>query len=105
MAKDFAKAFYNSSKWKRCRNAYIAKRIAVDGGMCETCREAVGYIVHHVIELTPENINDPDISLNHFNLKYDCHICHQKEGKNPDMAAGLVRYEFTEDGDIRLPPV
>ena len=67
MAKEFAKAFYNSKRWKDCRRAYIAKRIAIDGGMCETCHEVPGYIVHHKIELTPDNINDPDIALG-FNI-------------------------------------
>ena len=37
MAKEFARAFYNSKRWKDCRRAYIAKRISIDGGMCETC--------------------------------------------------------------------
>ena len=106
MAKEFAKAFYNSKKWNSCRLSYIAKRKAIDGGLCESCRDVPGYIVHHIIELTPSNINDPDISLNHKNLKYDCHICHQKENKNKDIVHGLTRYEFTEDGDIiALPPV
>lgn len=36
MAKEFARAFYNSKRWKDCRRAYIAKRISIDGGMCET---------------------------------------------------------------------
>lgn len=106
MAKDFAKVFYNSKKWQQCRKSYIAKRKAIDGGMCETCREAPGYIVHHKIELNPYNINDPDISLNHSLLKYDCHICHQKENKNQDIVPNLIQYDFTEDGEvIALPPV
>ena len=58
MAKEFARAFYNSKRWKDCRRAYIAKRISIDGGMCETCHEVPGYIVHHKIELTPDNISD-----------------------------------------------
>ncbi len=62
VAKEFAKAFYNSKKWKQCRAAYIAHRQAIDGGLCESCHEAPGYIVHHKIELTPDNINDPDIA-------------------------------------------
>lgn len=105
MAKEFAKAFYNSKRWKRCKASYIAKRKAIDGGLCETCREELGYIVHHKEELTSENINDPEIALNHDNLKYDCHICHNKENKNEDICEGLVRYEFGPDGDIvPLPP-
>ena len=47
MAKEFARAFYNSKRWKDCRRAYIAKRISIDGGMCETCHEVPGYIGQH----------------------------------------------------------
>ena len=106
MAKEFAKGFYNSKRWQRCRAAYIAYRKSVDGGMCETCKEEPGYIVHHKEELTPENINDPDIALNFRNLKYDCHICHNKENKNGDAASNLVSFDFSTEGDIipRLPP-
>ena len=78
MAKEFAKAFYNSKRWKDCRRAYIAKRIAIDGGMCETCHEAPGYIVHHKTELTPDNINTPAVSLNWDNLELVCRSCHMK---------------------------
>lgn len=105
MAKEFARSFYSSQKWKKCREAYIAKRRAIDGGLCETCRERPGYIVHHKIELTPENINDVNITLGINNLKYDCHICHQKEGAKDGEAERLIRYEFDKDGDLReLPP-
>ena len=104
MAREFAKAFYNSKKWKMCRKAYIEHRKAIDGGMCETCHEAPGYIVHHKEELTPENINNPDIALSFQNLKFDCHICHQKENSK-DGPRGLVQYEFSQDGEmVVLPP-
>lgn len=104
MAREFAKAFYNSAKWKMCRKAYIEHRKAIDGGMCETCHEAPGYIVHHKEELTPENINNPDIALSFQNLKFDCHICHQKENSK-DGPSGLVQYEFSTDGEmVVLPP-
>lgn len=104
MARDFAKQFYNSSAWKKCRASYISHRRAVDGGMCETCHEVPGYIVHHKTELSPENINDPDITLNFRNLKFDCHICHNKENRS-DEIPGLVQYTFDEYGEMRvLPP-
>lgn len=76
--KEFANKFYHSKKWQKCRNSYISKRTGIDGGMCERCHAEPGYIVHHKIVLTPENIMDPDISLNHDNLQYVCHICHNK---------------------------
>lgn len=99
MAKEFAKAFYNSDKWKRCRAAYIAYRKSVDGGMCETCHDVPGYIVHHKTELNPHNIMDPEVALDFKNLKYDCLECHNKEhGK--DVVAGLAEYDFSPDGQI-----
>ena len=104
MAKEFAKSFYNSKRWKQCRAAYIAHRRAIDGGLCETCHDVPGYIVHHKIELTPDNINDPDIALGFANLKYDCHVCHQKENMK-DGPVGLTQYTFTPDGELQpLPP-
>ena len=36
MAREFAKKFYNSKAWRKCRATYIEHRVAVDGGMCET---------------------------------------------------------------------
>ena len=78
MAKEFAKAFYRSNKWLKCRNAYIAERINVDGGLCEECHDSTGYIVHHKISLTETNISNPMISLNHDNLEYVCKNCHDK---------------------------
>lgn len=106
MAKEFAKGFYNSKTWRRCREAYIKHREAIDGGMCETCHEVPGYIVHHKEELTPRNINNPDIALNFANLKYDCHICHNKENKQEEIN-GLVRVEFDEEGNAicQAPPL
>lgn len=77
MAKEWAKAFYKSKRrWIRCKDAYIEKRIAIDGGLCEECHEKPGYIVHHKIMLTEANINNPDISLNEDYLEYVCKDCH-----------------------------
>ncbi len=76
MAREFAKAFYKSKAWKSCRDSYIAQRRLIDGGLCEECHDEQGYIVHHKIHLTPQNISDPNITLNHSNLKYVCKNCH-----------------------------
>ena len=106
MAKDFSKAFYGSKAWQQCRDAYIAHRKSVDGGMCENCHEVPGYIVHHKIELTPDNINDPNITLEFENLKYDCHICHNAEhGKgSKNKIPGMIEYELRPDGEIAILP-
>lgn len=78
MAKEFAQSFYHSKKWKACRRDYISKRVWIDGGMCELCGKSLGGILHHKIPLTPININDVDISLNHCNLQYVCKCCHDQ---------------------------
>lgn len=104
MAKSWAKAFYNSKAWRRCRDSYIAQRTLEDGGLCEICREELGYIVHHVRELTPSNISDPNISLNHSNLRYVCKKCHDKE--HGVFCESEREYFFDESGNIHpIPPV
>lgn len=101
MARDFSKYFYNSTAWKKCRAAYISYRKSIDGAMCENCHERPGYIVHHRQELTPENINDPDIALGFENLKYECLECHNKEhGNRAGEVPGLARYSFDENGEV-----
>lgn len=103
MAKEFAKAFYKSKAWLKCRESYIAEREAIDGGICETCHEQPGYIVHHKILLAPDNINNPDISLNHSFLKYDCKDCHDKEDIHPFRNKTMPLVRFDSDGQP-LPP-
>ena len=98
MAQQFAKKFYRSKEWLKCRRAFISQRESIDGGMCMRCGERPGYIVHHTIYLTPENINDPNVSLNFRNLEYVCQECHNEE-HNPPPAQGLVRYAFSDAGD------
>ena len=75
MAKEWAKAFYKSKEWKECRAAYIQSV----NGLCERCLKKgivnPGYIVHHKIHLTPENINNSEITLNWDNLEYVCKEC------------------------------
>ena len=94
MAREFAKKFYNSKAWRKCRAAFIAKRRAIDGGMCQRCSRDVGYIVHHVKWITPDNINDPAITLNHENLEYVCQTCHSRiEEKDRG-------YKFDEHGRV-----
>ena len=76
MARDFSRSFYKSDEWQTVRQAYIRIREGIDGGMCELCGKDYGYIVHHKVWLTPDNINDPYIALDHQNLMYVCTSCH-----------------------------
>ena len=78
MAKEWAKGFYNSSRWIKCRQSFIDQRIMIDVGMCQECHKVPGEIVHHKIILTDENINDESISLSFDNLEFVCHKCHDE---------------------------
>ena len=92
------KQFYKTQAWRKSRQAYIDKRLALDGGLCEVCHEEPGKIVHHKIWLDDNNCNDPEISLNHKNFLYECQTCHNKE-KDPRLATpGRCRYG--PDGEI-----
>jgi 5-methylcytosine-specific restriction protein A len=79
MAKSWAIKFYNSKKWKKCRESYIQ----TVGGLCERCFLSglynPGEIVHHTIALSPQNIDNPHVTLNHENLEYLCQDCHNAE--------------------------
>ena len=102
--KEWAKKFYNSGSWKAARSKYISDRINVDGGLCEECRDAPGFIVHHKIMLTAENINNPEISLNPSRFQYLCKDCHdRKEGHWLDRPSIPLKCEFDCDGEP-LPP-
>lgn len=92
MAQEWAKAFYNSKEWKKCRASYIKSVY----GLCKMCG-CPGYIVHHIIPLTPDNIDNPEITLNHKLLKYVCKDCHEK------FRLGDLRYRFDADG-MPIPP-
>ncbi|MBK1678641.1 HNH endonuclease [Rhodospirillum rubrum] len=92
--KPWAKKFYNSKAWKECRASYIPKVF----GLCEHCSRP-GYILDHIKELTPENINDPRITLNHNNLQFLCLECHNTKTfaiYSPTMQ-GLM---FDEEGNL-----
>lgn len=99
MAREFAKSFYSSKAWQDCRNAY-AKKAA---HLCEEClRKGIytpGIIVHHVEELTPLNIDNPEIALSFNNLELLCRECHGAEHNERDKAR---RYSFDADGKIFL---
>ena len=78
MVKEFAKKLYKSKAWQRTREAYAASV----GRLCEDCLDAgiynIGEIVHHRVEITPDNIDNPDITLNWDNLRLVCRDCHAK---------------------------
>lgn len=100
MAQEWAKAFYKSKAWQQCREE-ILKR---DKYTCQTpgCHK-VAEEVHHVTKLTPQNIDDPMISLNPKNLISLCGDCHKAKHKE-DQRAGQLKKAGKEQQDI-LPEV
>ena len=92
---EFSDGFYKSWTWKGCREAYLKKV----GGLCERCA-ARGLIVpaaqvHHKVRLTPDNLNDPAVALNHDNLEALCVACHQAEHKGK-------RWQIDANGTLRI---
>lgn len=86
------KQFYRTQAWRRARQAYIDQRLAIDGGICEVCQQEPGLIVHHKVWLDDTNCNDPTISLNPDNFRYECQTCHNKEVDPRRETPGRVKY-------------
>ena len=99
LAREFAGNFYKTVAWKKCRDSYIRSV----GGLCERCwKNGIirhGDTVHHKIELTPENINDPAVTMNHENLELLCRQCHadmhrtNKRRYQVDEAGRVIAYD------------
>lgn len=98
-------AFYHSSKWSRARKAAIM----ASGGICQRCGVRRAKIVHHIIPLTEQNVDNPEISLSLDNMIALCHPCHNSvhaaydTGGRPDI---VVRADgsVVEAGEGRLDP-
>lgn len=86
-------AFYNSRAWKKTQAAFMASK----HGICERCGDPAR-IVHHKEYITPENINDPAVTLSWDNLEALCQDCHNKEHFVADATApGLM---FDSSGNL-----
>ena len=111
MAREFARSFYSSKAWQDCRNEYAAMRHY----LCENClRKGIykpGVIVHHIEELTPLNIDNPEIALNFENLELVCRECHDEYHDNRGRWAKInaakrkakaegQRYKIGADGTV-----
>ncbi len=106
MAKEWAKAFYNSALWEKQR-AYILKRDRY------TCTEPgcfrLATEVHHIKEITAQNINDVSVTLNEHNLRSLCSECHKRITKAEHGKEGKKSIEraliFDDDGNpVEVPP-
>jgi thymidine kinase len=93
MARSFAKSFYHSRSWTRCRKVFME----VKHWTCERCG-CKAVIVHHKKHISPTNITDPDITLNWDNLMAVCHKCHEfYHGDGNGVPEG---YAFNEEGEL-----
>ena len=94
MARDFVGNFYKTTAWTSVRRSYI-KSV---GGLCEECyRKGIirhGDTVHHRVPITPENINDPEVTLNPDNLILLCRECHALAHKK------TKRYKVNDLGQV-----
>lgn len=75
--------FYRSKEWIALTGVIRLERVTLDGVLlCEYCHKpivkAYDCICHHVIELTPYNVNDAEIALNSNNIQCVHHVCHNK---------------------------
>ena len=100
MARDFAKKFYNSKQWKKCREAFKESK----NGLCERCLDngkyVVGDEVHHKVYLTPDNINNADITLNWDRLELLCATCHSIEHNRKEKEVVREGLTFDSNGDL-----
>lgn len=95
--KEWAKGFYQSRAWRKCRDSYIKEKF----WLCERCGEPAK-IVHHKKYLTPKNINDSNITLNKNNLEALCKKCHDKEHEwnKKEVVSHNEGLMFDESGNL-----
>lgn len=71
--------FYTSKAW---RDLSYSLKVAGQG-KCNRCNKTImdfsQLIGHHIIELTDDNLDNPDVSLNPANIELICHQCHNIE--------------------------
>lgn len=95
MAREFSRGFYHTNAWKKCREAYGQSK----GWLCENCLAkgiyTPGTEVHHIVELTPENIYIPEVTLGFGNLRLLCWKCHREEHGQKDR-----RYLIDDSGNV-----
>lgn len=91
----WAQWFYHSKEWIECRLAFLQSKFFI----CKRCKGAAT-IAHHKEYLTPQNIHDPEITLNWNKLEALCQDCHNAEhhgSKEPVVREGL---RFDNNGDL-----
>jgi predicted kinase len=107
--------FYCSKPWRD-----LSYRLKIEAkGRCSRCGEVIEdfsqLIGHHKIELTEDNVDDPNISLNPIHIEIICFNCHNKEHRrfgnkqhvyivygSPLSGKSTLVRELMQHGDIVL---
>lgn len=75
-----------------------------DAYLCQHCLKAgivtPATMVHHIIELTPSNIGDPNIATDTRNLVSLCDLCHKKVHGWARQGSTRQGLRFDEDGNL-----
>lgn len=87
--------FYTTQTWRKCRASFLKEK----SGLCELCLSQ-GLIepavhVHHKKPITPDNLDNPEITLNHRNLMALCEEHHQEQHRKR-------RWRCDPDGHVKL---
>ena len=93
---DFLK-FYKSKQWEKCRRLVLER----DNYMCVLCKEQPAVDGHHIVELTKDNLDNPNITLNTSNLISLCVSCHNRihmKWKDVNKRGTRERIPSTVDG-------
>lgn len=100
MAKDFSAPFYASKDWERARESALIR----DNHLCQRCFKqgdiTPAVMVHHIEELTPGNINDPEITCGLSNLVSLCDRCHKITHGWARAGATREGLAFDADGNL-----
>lgn len=78
-----------------------------DNYLCVLCGKPAEE-VHHIIHLSPKNIDDIEVTINPDNLQSLCKDCHFKQHKGEhgggrkkqEQNEAIVKYQFDENGYI-----
>ena len=100
MSKEYAKGFYHSKEWVKCRRGYLGSKYYV----CERCGRPAT-IVHHKKFINTSNIDNPEITLSWDNLEALCIDCHNKiHNRNKNYAITTKETMFDENGNLIKSP-
>lgn len=92
-------AFYSSKKWKKFVECLKIERTSPDGNLyCEHCGKPIvrqyDCIGHHVVELTEDNVNDPEIAYNPDNIKLIHFRCHNELHERFGYRGSIIKQVF-----------